>query len=53
LDGQRLHRAAVAIAEIRMRVPQRVRDWQRSTVRDWSLDQILQSRIRTPILLCD
>ena len=29
LDGQRLHRAAVAIAQIRMRLPQRLRDRQR------------------------
>ena len=26
LDGQRLHRAAVAIAEVRVRLPQRLRD---------------------------
>ena len=40
LDGQRLHRAAVAIAEIRVRVPQCLRDRQRGTVRDRSLDQL-------------
>ena len=44
LDGQRLHRAAVAIAQIRMRLPHRLRDRQRGTSRHRSLDRLLQCR---------
>jgi hypothetical protein len=47
LDGQRLHRAAVAIAEVRMRVYECLRDRQRGTNRDRTLDRILQYRSTT------
>ena len=42
LDGQRLYRATVAVAEVRMRVPECLRDRQRGTSRDRSLDRLLQ-----------
>ena len=42
LDGQRLHRAAVAQPEIRVRLPQCLRDRQRGKERDRSLDRLLQ-----------
>ena len=45
LDGQRLHRAAVAIAQIRMRVPQCLRDRQRGTSRR----SVVGSHTTTPI----
>jgi putative transposase len=48
LDGQRLHRAAVAIVEIRMRLPQCLRDRQRGKNRDRSLGRLLQRR-STPL----
>jgi hypothetical protein len=32
LDGQRLHRATVAITEIRVRLPACVREWNRGSV---------------------
>ena len=44
LDGQRVHRTAVAVAEVRVRVPQRLRDGQRGPVRNRSLDRLLQCR---------
>lgn len=44
VDGQRVHRAAVAIVEIRVRLPQRLRDRQRGQGRDWPLDRLLQHR---------
>ena len=47
LDGQRLHRAAVAIAQIRVRLPQRLRDRQRGPVRDRALDRLLQHQPAT------
>src|SRR5947199_2220106 len=44
MDGQRLHRTSVALAEIRVRVPECLRDRQRSKTRDRSLDRLLQRR---------
>src|SRR5271156_5484278 len=43
LDGQRLHRTAVALAQIRMRVPERVRDRRRGAGRDRPVARLLQS----------
>jgi putative transposase len=47
LDGQRLHRAAMAQPQIRMRLPQRLRDRQRSPQRHRFLDRLLQPAAST------
>jgi putative transposase len=44
LDGQRVHRTAVALAQIRMRVPERLRHRRRGPKRHRSLDRLLQRR---------
>ena len=47
MDGrgrQPIHRAAVALPEIRMRLPARVRDWLRSPAKYRQLDRLLQPR---------
>src|SRR6202167_3474929 len=43
LDGQRVHRTAVALAQIRMRVPERVRDRRRGAGRERPVARLLQS----------
>ncbi|MDQ1231573.1 hypothetical protein QE379_002999 [Sphingomonas sp. SORGH_AS 879] len=42
LDGQCLYRTALAVAEVRMRLSERVRDRLRTADRAWPVDQLLQ-----------
>jgi hypothetical protein len=53
LDGQCFHRAAMAVAEVRVRLPACVRDGPRAACRAAAVDRPLQPRIGTPICLYD
>ena len=44
LDGQRLHRAAVALAQVRVRLPARLRGWLRGAGQHRPVDRLLQCR---------
>jgi transposase InsO family protein len=52
LDGQRVHRATVAVAEVRRRLSQGLRRRPRGRTRHRRMGRLLQPRITTPICLC-